>query len=427
MTPPPFQPDALFTPPGQPLITSLLDTDVYKFSMWQALWHRHPGLAARYRFVCRNRPAFPLTELLPALNAQLDALCTLRLRPDELAWLAAQPALTPDFVAWLARFQFERRHLRAWAEGETLHIEASGPQPAVMGFEIFVLAIVSELYSQQRCQRQPGLAEAAWAEGHRRLAAKVARLRALETPPTAHGGLALIDFGLRRRLAGPWHHTVLHTLREGLPTQFKGTSSAWLAHRLGLPAVGTMAHEYLQTYQALPGALRDFQRQALRDWWAEFGPTLAVALTDVVGMDAFLADFGPGLAQRYGGLRHDSGDPVVWAEKALAHYARLGLDARSKRLVFSDGLDIERALALHQRFAGRAQLAFGIGTHLTHDVGVVAPLNIVMKLVQVNGQAVAKLSDAPGKTLCDDPAFLARLRAAFAHAPPATDPPAVPA
>lgn len=428
-------PPDLLTPAGQPILTSLLETDFYKFSMWQLFWRRHRELEACYRFVCRSTPAFPLAELLPALNEQLDALCSLRLHADELAWLGAHPALRPDFVAWLSRFRFERRHIRAWAEGGQLRIEASGPQPLVMAFEIFVLALVSELYSRRLCERSPGLAQAVQAEGRRRLAAKVARLQARlartdaatagNAPPAAPqgtapaGGFSLIDFGLRRRFSGPWHREVVRTLRDGLPGVFTGTSSVRLAQELGLPAVGTMAHEYLQTYQALPGALRDFQRHALRDWWQEFGPTLAVALTDVIGMDAFLADFGPALAQRYAGLRHDSGDPMLWADKALAHYARLGIDARSKRLVFSDGLDLDTALDLHQRLAGRAQLAFGIGTHLTHDMGMVTPLNIVMKLVRVNGQAVAKLSDAPGKTLCDDPAFLARLRHSFAHALPA--------
>lgn len=409
----------MFTPAGQPIITSLLDTDVYKFSMWQVLWRRHPTLDAHYRFVCRNTPTFALAELLPDVQTQLDALCALRFTAEELAWLAAQPALRADFVAWLAGFQFERRHIRAWAEGPTLHIEARGPQPQVMAFEMFVLAIVSELATRHLCERLPDGVAPFEAEGRRRLAGKIAQLHALRAEPLPPEAcpFVLIDFGLRRRLSGAWQREVVTTLRDALPGTFRGTSSAHLARTLGLPAVGTMAHEYLQTYQALPGGLRDFQRRALVDWWDEFGPTLAVALTDVVGMQAFLADFGPELARHYVGLRHDSGDPLVWAEQALAHYARLGLDARNKRLVFSDGLDTARAIALYRALRTRAQLAFGIGTHLTHDTGL-PPLNIVMKLIRVNGQPVAKLSDSPGKTLCDDPAFVQRLHQTFAVSTP---------
>jgi nicotinate phosphoribosyltransferase len=404
--------------PGTPIIRSLLETDFYKFNMWQLLWRRHPGLHASYRFCCRNTPAYPLAELLPALNTELDALCALRFRPTELAWLAEHSPLRPAFLAWLRGFGFERRHIRAWAEAGQLHIEASGPQPQVMGFEIYVLAIVSELYFRRWLAQQPGGAARALpallAQGRARLQDKIAQLQALavQPAPAGAGGFALFDFGLRRRFSAAWQQEVVATLQAQLPGVFKGTSSVLLAQELGLAPIGTMAHEYLQTYQALPGPLRDFQRRALEDWWDEFGPPLAVALTDVVGMDAFLADFGPTLAQHYQGLRHDSGDPVAWAEKALAHYARLGLDARSKRLVFSDGLSTRSAIALYQRFATRAQLGFGIGTHLTNDLGV-APLNIVMKLMRINGQAVAKLSDAPGKTLCDDPAFLQQLREAF--------------
>jgi nicotinate phosphoribosyltransferase len=185
-----------------------------------------------------------------------------------------------------------------------------------------------------------------------------------------------------------------------------------LARDLDLVPIGTMAHEYLQTYQALGVRLRDFQRAALEDWVQEYRGDLGVALTDVVGMDAFIADFDLYFAKLFDGLRHDSGDPFVWAEKALAHYARLRIDAHTKRLVFSDGLDIPTALRLYRSLAARTQTGFGIGTHLTNDVGLV-PLNIVMKLTGCNGQPVAKLSDSPGKTLCDDQTFLAYLRQVF--------------
>jgi nicotinate phosphoribosyltransferase len=158
--------------------------------------------------------------------------------------------------------------------------------------------------------------------------------------------------------------------------------------------------------------LRDHQKAALEDWVQEYRGDLGIALTDVVGMDAFLADFDLYFAKLFDGLRHDSGDPVVWGEKALDHYARLRIDPHTKRLVFSDSLDVPRALDLYRRFADRTQLGFGIGTHLSNDVGL-TPLNIVMKLTRCNDQPVAKLSDSPGKTLCKDETFLAYLRQVF--------------
>ncbi|MGB0128080.1 MAG: nicotinate phosphoribosyltransferase, partial [Rhodocyclaceae bacterium] len=149
----------------------------------------------------------------------------------------------------------------------------------------------------------------------------------------------------------------------------------------------------------------------------EYRGDLGIALTDVVGMDAFLADFDLYFAKLFDGLRHDSGDPVAWGEKALAHYAKLRIDPHTKRLVFSDGLDLDTAFDLYGHFADRVMTGFGIGTHLTNDMGIPA-LNIVMKLVACNGQPVAKLSDAPGKTLCDDQTFLAYLRQVFNHSLP---------
>jgi nicotinate phosphoribosyltransferase len=173
-----------------------------------------------------------------------------------------------------------------------------------------------------------------------------------------------------------------------------------------------MAHEYLQAFQGFGFRLRDFQKAALEGWVQEYRGDLGVALTDVVGMDAFLADFDLYFAKLFDGLRHDSGDPVEWGEKALGHYDKLRINPHTKRLVFSDGLDIPRALELHRHFGNRIQTAFGIGTNLTNDT-IHKPLNIVMKILSCQGQSVAKLSDSPGKTLCDDQAYLAYLRQVF--------------
>jgi nicotinate phosphoribosyltransferase len=202
------------------------------------------------------------------------------------------------------------------------------------------------------------------------------------------------------------------TVARELPQFFRGTSNVLLARDLGLVPMGTMGHEYLQTFQATGVRLRDFQRAALEEWVQEYRGDLGVALTDTVGMDAFLRDFDLYFAKLFDGLRHDSGDPIAWGEKALAHYAALRIDASTKRFVFSDSLDVPKALALYRHFGDRVQMGFGIGTNLTNDVGQ-EPLNIVMKLTEVNGQPVAKLSDSPGKTLATDETFLAYLRQVF--------------
>jgi nicotinate phosphoribosyltransferase len=390
----------------RPVIDSLIDTDLYKFTMWQAMLHRHPQTQAEYTFVCRNSSAYPLAELQAEVERELDHLCSLSFRPDELAYLRGLRFIKSDFIDFLRIFHFQRDFISVRAHGESLQIVACGPQVHVMAFEIFVLAIVNELYFR-RFDRA-----AAVDEGRRRLGRKIERLKAFGQEPSLRHPFEFFDFGVRRRFAGEWQREVVTALKQQVPEFFKGTSNVLLARDLGLVPIGTMAHEYLQTYQALGVRLRDHQKAALEDWVQEYRGDLGVALTDVVGMDAFLADFDLYFAKLFDGLRHDSGDPVWWGEKALAHYAGLRIDAHTKRLVFSDGLDVERANGLYRHFGDRTQLGFGIGTHLTNDVGL-EPLNIVMKLTQCNGQPVAKLSDSPGKTMCDDQTFLAYLRQVF--------------
>ena len=390
----------------QPVIRSLLDTDLYKFTMWQTMLHRHPQTHSEYSFVCRNTSAYPLSELRDEVSEQLDHLCSLGFAADELAYLGGLRFIKSDFVDFLRIFRLQRDFISVHAEGPTLEITARGPQVHVMAFEIFVLAIVNELYFR-RFDR-----EAALQEGRRRLQAKIALVQAFGQEPPRRHPFEFFDFGVRRRFSGDWQREVVSTFKRELSQYFKGTSNVLLARDLGLVPIGTMAHEYMQTYQAQEVRLRDSQVAALEDWVKEYRGDLGIALTDVIGMDAFLSDFDLYFAKLFDGLRHDSGDPVVWGEKALAHYARLRIDPHTKRLVFSDGLDMTRALALYRHFADRTQVGFGIGTHLSNDVGL-RTLNIVMKLTRCNGQPVAKLSDSPGKTMCDDQTFLAYLRQVF--------------
>ncbi|WMW80301.1 nicotinate phosphoribosyltransferase [Undibacterium cyanobacteriorum] len=392
----------------KPVVRSLLENDLYKFTMWQALLHSHPNTQCEYAFVCRNTPAYPLAELKDDLERELDHLCKMRFADDELAYLRQLRYLKSDFVDFLTIFRFQRKFIEVGIDGEKLTVVATGPQVHVMGFEIFVLYIVNELYFRRLATAEVII------EGRRRLKEKIGVLQRDVQQQTRKHPFEFFDFGLRRRFSGEWQDEVVATLLRELPSYFKGTSNVYLAKKYGLIPIGTMAHEYLQSYQSFGVRLRDFQKAALEDWVQEYRGDLGIALTDVVGMDAFLADFDLYFAKLFDGLRHDSGDPIVWGEKALEHYAKLRIDSNTKRLVFSDGLDIATALQLYRHFADRVMTGFGIGTHLSNDVGI-TPLNIVMKIVSCNGQPVAKLSDARGKTLCQDHTFLAYLRQVFQH------------
>lgn len=393
-----------------PIIRSLLDTDLYKYTMLQAFLHGFPQNQAAYEFVCRNEPAYPLAQLIPEIEAQIEHLCGLTFKEEELAYLATKRFFKSDFIDFLRIFRLQRRYITVGARGPRLVISARGPQIHVMAFEIFVLAIVNELYFRRLETRD------VIAEGRRRVTAKVDQLRSF----IARGERRMFpfeffDFGTRRRFSREWHEEVVARLAAEAPQFFKGTSNLELARTHSLVAIGTMAHEYLQTFQAVGVQLKHFQKAALEFWVQEYRGDLGIALTDVVGMDAFLDNFDLYFAKLFDGLRHDSGDPVEWGEKALAHYEKLRVDARTKRLVFSDGLDLPRALEIYARFADRVPCGFGIGTNLSNDLGPV-PLNIVMKLTECNGQPVAKLSDSPGKTLCKDETFLAYMRQVFRHA-----------
>jgi len=390
-----------------PIVSSMLNTDLYKFTMLQPMLHSMPANHAEYRFVCRSEPGYPLSEFRDEVQRQIEQLCTLRFTEDELKYLGGLRYMKPDFIDFLRIFQLQHRYITVSVQDRGLSIVAKGPQIHVMLFEIFVLAIVNEIYFRRLATPE------SLEQGRQLLGAKIALLRDFgASGARRQHPFEFFDFGVRRRFSAAWQEEVVATLAREVPEFFKGTSNVYLAKKYGLVPIGTMAHEYLQTFQATGVQLRGFQKAALESWVQEYRGDLGVALTDVVGMDAFLGDFDLYFAKLFDGLRHDSGDPVVWGEKALAHYARLKIEAHTKRLVFSDGLDLPEALRLFEHFGDRIQTGFGIGTNLTNDMGL-TPLNIVMKLVSCNGQPVAKLSDSPGKTICDDETFLAYLRQVF--------------
>ena len=391
------------------IIKSLLDTDLYKFTMLQVVLHKFPQTHSVYAFRCRNLEdtAYPLSTLLDEVNSEFDALCELRFTADELQYLRGLRFIKSDFVDYLELFQLKRRFIKATLDAEgRLDIRIEGPMIQAMMFEIFVLAIVNELYFSHLDQ------QSAWQVGEQRLNDKIILLQDYRPQMAAYDvPFLLSDFGTRRRYSVAWQEQVIERLMT-VPEIFRGTSNVYFAKQFGITPIGTMAHEFLQAFQALDVRLRNFQKAALEAWVQEYRGDLGIALTDVVGMDAFLRDFDLYFAKLFDGLRHDSGDPYEWGEKAYAHYQQLKINPKTKMLNFSDGLTLQKAWALYLHFNDRFQLGFGIGTHLTNDMGQ-TPLNIVLKLVECNGQSVAKISDSPGKTMTDNDTFLAYLRQVF--------------
>jgi nicotinate phosphoribosyltransferase len=393
------------------IVQSLLDTDFYKLTMMQAVLHNSPNAEVEWEFRCRSDE--DLSPYLAEIRHQIGRLEELSMSADQLAFLERIPFLKADFLRFLGLFRFNLRYVHTAIEDGQLAIRVRGPWLHVILFEVPLLAIVSEVRNRYR-YREVVLEQVA-----ERLYAKLDALRR-EATPSELAGFQLADFGTRRRFSYRTQEEVVNILRHDFPGHFVGTSNVHLAREYGLKPIGTMAHEWLMAHQQLGPRLIDSQRAALDCWVREYRGLLGIALTDCITMDAFLADFDLYFAKLFDGLRHDSGDPLAWAEKAIAHYEKLGIDPRGKTLVFSDGLDFPRALALYRQLRGRINVSFGIGTNLTCDIPGVTPTNMVIKMTACNGEPVAKISDAPGKTQCRDPNFVAYLKHVF-RVPSATE------
>jgi nicotinate phosphoribosyltransferase len=385
------------------IIQSLLDTDLYKFTMMQVVLHHFPAAQVEYRFKCRNAD-LDLTPYIDEIIDEVQGLCSLRFRSDELDYLRSWRFMKSDYVDLLKLFQLDARFIhvgRLAGSSREIDIKIKGPWLHTILFEVPVLAIVSEVYNRNAHRRLD------LDEGRLRLAQKIATINAVHDPE-----FRVADYGTRRRFSRRWQEEVITALRTGIGTKFVGTSNVDLAFRLGLTPLGTMAHEYLQACQAVGPRLRDSQSFAFNTWAREYRGDLGIALSDVCGMDAFLRDFDLFFCKLFDGVRHDSGDPFEWGEKMIAHYQKMRVDPHAKALVFSDSLNVPLAIRLFEHFRGRAQTAFGIGTNLTNDVGIEA-LQIVIKMTRCNGQPVAKISDEPSKTMDYDPSYVAYLREVF--------------
>lgn len=385
------------------ILTSLLDTDAYKLHMQQAVFHRYPQAEVVAEFHSRHEE--DLLPMMAQIEEQLRLAATLRLSEAEQQFLAERPFFTGDYLNHLSQRPLNASLLKVFEQDGRINVRVEGPWQDVILWEIPVLAIISEMRNRFR---YPHLQVD---DALRLLDQKMDHLK--HTLSAAEmADFNLIDFGTRRRFSHAVQDAVVGRLAERLPA-FRGTSNYFLAQKYQLPAVGTQAHEWFQAHQQLGFPLALSQQAALTSWLEEFTDHLGIALTDCITMDAFLRDFDFDLATRYQGLRHDSGDPFVWGEKAIAHYQQLGIDPRQKTLVFSDGLNLDKAVQLLRHFRGRINTSFGIGTKLTCDLPGVNPMNIVFKLIECNGGPVAKISDSPGKTLCRDAEFIRHLKQTF--------------
>lgn len=393
-----------------PIIVSPLDTDLYKLTMQQTVLHQFPGAMVEYRFKCRNTPLVPLATFKEEIEREIDALCAAIFSDSELAYLANLRYMKPDFIDFLRIFRLQRQFVEVKVDkaGE-LEIIVTGPWLHTIPFEVPILSIVNEVYF-----RNVGSGTDATKAAYDRLEGKIADLKRAKSAGDLMRRTEFIffEFGTRRRFSREFQRQVVQRLKEEVPEFFRGTSNIGLAKEFGLTPIGTMAHEYLQACQAMGVRLRDFQKLAFEKWVQEYRGDLGIALSDVVGVNAFLKDFDLYFAKLFDGARHDSGDAVVWGEKMIAHYKGLNIDPLTKTLIFSDGLNFRSAVSHYNAFGDRAKTGFGIGTFLTNDCGI-EPLQIVMKMTRCNGQPVAKISDSAGKGMGLDDGYTAYLASVF--------------
>lgn len=379
----------------EPIINSLLDTDLYKFNMNQVIFHKHTDLSGEYYFRCRNEGIVFTQEMFEEINAQIDHLCTLTFSKDELDYLRSIRFIKNDYVEFLRLWRPIRDYVetRLTDEGR-LKIVVRGPLFSAMQFEIYLLEIVNEVYFRLKYDYMTLRRDA-----EKRLDEKIAAFR------SGKYTFSFAEFGCRRRLSREWEDEVVRRLA----TETKncvGTSNVMLAKKYGLKPIGTYAHEFVQMYQGIDSIpLAYTNHYALEDWYDEYRGDNGTALTDTITTDLFLLDFNRAMVNNFTGVRHDSGDPYEWGEKMIAHYQKYGADPKTKLLLFSDSLDFDRAQAIYEHFRDRAKVSFGIGTFCSNDTNEEA-LNIVIKLQFVNGRAVAKLSDSKGKEMCRDEDYL---------------------
>lgn len=389
------------------IITSLLETDMYKFSMGQAIYHQFSDYKTTWSFKCRNKDVQFTSEMVEEIRAQIQAYCKLRFTEDELQYLDNIKWIKGSYVDFLRLWNPRYEDFTITTDGECgLSIEVAGTWLNTSMYEIPTLAIVNEVYFRMQYDYNELLDSF-----KERLDVKFENLK------SGHWYAGTFsEFGLRRRLSAEAQSLVVEKFShlndtKHSPSRFIGTSNVYLAKKFGLTPVGTMAHEWIMC----TGQGNHKHNPAYSNWYAldawikEYGVLNGIALTDTITTDCFLRDFQLTYATLFSGVRHDSGDPCEWGEKMINQYRKLGIDPKTKTLLFSDSLDFERADALWHHFHNDINVAFGIGTYLSNDTKV-SPLNIVMKVTKCNGMDVAKISDTDGKGMCKNPEYVEYLQ-----------------
>ena len=379
------------------IITHLTDNDTYKISMGQMFLHQYPDAFVEWTYKNRNPDTHFTQEMIDEINYQIDLYCQLRFTKEELDYLRSWKYIKSDYVDYLSIWHPQRSQITCVFDKEKQQpeIHFHGPNVQVSWYEVPVMAIVAEVYFRMNYTQEEQ--EKAMEEAKRRLQLKIDRL--------ANGELklgAFSEFGTRRRFCKSFQEYAIKTLAgwQFSGTKFVGTSNVYFAMKYGVTPCGTMAHEAIELVgQGYPFRNPSYSNYyMMKSWVKEYGVQNGIYLTDCITTDCFLKDFNDSYATLFSGLRHDSGDPVEWGEKMLMAYQRLGIDTRNKTLLFSDALDFEKADMLYQRFSGRCKVAFGIGTNIVSDNGLPI-MNQVIKLTEVNGIPVVKISDTQGKSM----------------------------
>jgi len=375
-----------------PIITSILDVDLYKISMLQAYFHQYPSAKGRWVFKCRNE-GVKLGFLCKDVKDQVRKLKNLELSKEEKVYLKSLGYFKDDFLNWFEEFRV-RPSLVSITENQSgqLEIEAEGLLIEVNILEVYILAIVNELYFRHKNLQDDFYLNKMECDGMKTLRSKIDKL-------SCYPNLKFAEFGTRRRYSKEWQDKVIKTLVDECPNII-GTSNVYYAKKYGIKPIGTVAHEWTMSHLGLVDKIEQAQSRALYVWQQEYDQALGIALTDTFTSKAFFKDFKFPVARAYDGVRQDSGDPIVFGEDMISHYKSIGIDPRRKSIIFSDGLNVNLSIEIWKHFVGRVGVSFGIGTNLTNDL-YFEPLNIVMKLMNCNGVPVVKLSDNPGKAMGD--------------------------
>ena len=372
------------------IIQSVLDTDLYKFTTSYAYSKLYPRAYGQFRFIDRGKTTYP-QGFAEELKKELQEMSKLALTKDEASFLSRElPYLPPTYIDFVRGFRFDPEEVKVEQDAEGhLSIIAEGLLYRVTLWETPILALVSELYYKM-LGAQPDMEYT-----ERTIISKARKL--------AEHGITFSMFGMRRRFSAAIEDRVTELLKEHASGYLFGTSNVYYAYKHGLRVSGTHPHEWIQFHGAMFG-YKMANYMAMEDWINVYDGDLGTVLTDTYTTDVFMRNFSKKHAMLFTSLRHDSGDPLQFTEKVIARYRELRVDPTIKYIIFSDGLDPERAIEIANYCKGRIGASFGIGTNFSNDVGNgVRPMNIVMKLWKCKmtekerWNPCVKLSDVDGK------------------------------